>query len=427
MKPASPFSRYGLGGLLALSLLAAPLQAAKPLPERSGKNPGALQEEIEALKLEIEFLNQKVSDSRSSIRKLETRIKNQRDRVQGLQDQIGSIASESQTITESLDGLSQDTAKNRLKYDAVLTRFRNRLVQIHQIKQSTLVNSIFSAQDLNAFLNRYQMVRHLLVHDRKLLTDLTQARDELSASVQTFQEKQTKLTELAGKAKKNREEFLLEMNSLLMMMQTLVLERKTYLAKQEKLKREMTDLESEIGAIEKLRVRDPERFEKDLTVAKAGKPNDGKVKPPAITSPGTVIDTADAPPVKPLPVVKPAGARFIWPLKEIRDTGLKPGDPPPKSLKLRPGTDREVLAADAGKVMFKGPVVNFGNMIILSHKNGYNTVYGYLADLWVGIGSVVETGEVIGSLGDQKEPQLHFEIRLAGTNQDPLVLLPKLK
>ena len=116
---------------------------------------------------------------------------------------------------------------------------------------------------------------------------------------------------------------------------------------------------------------------------------------------------------------------FRWPLKNIRNFVPKVDEPSPSSLDLPVSQESEVLAIDDGKVMFKGPMGHFGNMVILGHRRGYTSVYGRLSDIWVGMGQIVNQGEPIGKIEPKSDGGLHFEIRFGGKNKNPLTLLPK--
>lgn len=80
-----------------------------------------------------------------------------------------------------------------------------------------------------------------------------------------------------------------------------------------------------------------------------------------------------------------------------------------------------VLAAAEGVVLAaKGEGYNggYGKMIIISHSNGTQTVYGHLNAVYVSTGQTVGKGEQIGELGNTGRstgPHLHFEVR-GGSN-----------
>jgi murein DD-endopeptidase MepM/ murein hydrolase activator NlpD len=87
-----------------------------------------------------------------------------------------------------------------------------------------------------------------------------------------------------------------------------------------------------------------------------------------------------------------------------------------------------VYAARDGTVTYRGYNSVLGNHIILSHKGGFETVYGHLDSIEVELNQTVNSGIFIGcvgSTGASTGPHLHFEIRERGTSLNPESLLPK--
>jgi len=87
----------------------------------------------------------------------------------------------------------------------------------------------------------------------------------------------------------------------------------------------------------------------------------------------------------------------------------------PENSPVRAFSDGEVVFAD----LFTGS----GMMIIIDHKNGFHTIYGYNNDLLVQKGDLVTKGQFIarsGTSGTAAEPSLHFELRKSGQPVNPL-------
>ncbi len=99
--------------------------------------------------------------------------------------------------------------------------------------------------------------------------------------------------------------------------------------------------------------------------------------------------------------------------------------------KLHKGLDlvssnRNILAADNGVVESTGFRYDYGNYVLINHKNGYKTMYGHMSKVNVSQGQIVEKGEKIGymgSTGDSTGVHLHFEVITGGGVQNPLKYL----
>lgn len=83
-----------------------------------------------------------------------------------------------------------------------------------------------------------------------------------------------------------------------------------------------------------------------------------------------------------------------------------------------------ILAADSGTVVVSGWTNSgYGNHIIIDHGNGFQTLYGHLSSISVVTGTRVTRGTTIGQMGNTGRStgtHLHFEIRTASGNVDPL-------
>jgi len=133
--------------------------------------------------------------------------------------------------------------------------------------------------------------------------------------------------------------------------------------------------------------------------------------------------------------------RFGWPERGpitqqfgCTDFLAEPFDPNCPTKHFHSGLDigapfgTPVGAADAGVVS----LVNFGwgggygNYVIVTHGNGYATLYAHLSAITVSANQPVQRGQQIGaegSTGFSTGPHLHFEIRLNGAYQNPLAYL----
>jgi|TARA_B100001971_G_scaffold214046_1_gene249476 septal ring factor EnvC (AmiA/AmiB activator) len=81
-----------------------------------------------------------------------------------------------------------------------------------------------------------------------------------------------------------------------------------------------------------------------------------------------------------------------------------------------------VYAVHYGRVVFSDWLRGFGLIMIISHGEGYMSLYGHNQVLYRVTGDWVTAGETIatvGNSGGQKNPGLYFEIRVAGKTADP--------
>ena len=91
-------------------------------------------------------------------------------------------------------------------------------------------------------------------------------------------------------------------------------------------------------------------------------------------------------------------------------------------------TGTPIRAAMSGNVVYVGWSNIFGNYVIISHGNGYQSLYGHMSKTLVKKGqSVDHTTKIglVGSTGYSTGPHLHFTVYKNGKLVDPLSLLKK--
>lgn len=90
------------------------------------------------------------------------------------------------------------------------------------------------------------------------------------------------------------------------------------------------------------------------------------------------------------------------------DINLETGDP--------------VVAAFEGRVRIATRNKSYGNLVVIRHNNGLETLYAHLSKLNVGSGDHVDAGQVIGlggNTGRSYGSHLHFEVRYRGIPLNP--------
>ena len=114
---------------------------------------------------------------------------------------------------------------------------------------------------------------------------------------------------------------------------------------------------------------------------------------------------------------KRASSKFLKPVegKTISSYGSKTDGLYNDGINIAAPRGAEVQAAADGEVVYAGNgLKGYGNLILVKHAGRYLTAYGHLGSMTVKKGMSVRAGEKIGTVGTSgqvKTPQLHFEIR----------------
>lgn len=145
--------------------------------------------------------------------------------------------------------------------------------------------------------------------------------------------------------------------------------------------------------------------------------------------------TPDKPPVKEnripatnsLPAILPANA----PGRISSGFGIR-NDPFTGTPKFHHGLDIEAPEGTAihpikkGTVVFSGEQPGYGNVVVIDHGNGYQSLYAHTSGNLVQKGDVVDSSTTIAEVGESGRstgPHVHFEVRYQGESVNPRVLI----
>jgi murein DD-endopeptidase MepM/ murein hydrolase activator NlpD len=83
------------------------------------------------------------------------------------------------------------------------------------------------------------------------------------------------------------------------------------------------------------------------------------------------------------------------------------------------------MAAGSGTIAFMGWESGYGKFVVINNGNGYSTGYGHLSRYAPGLhkGSRVRQAQIVaysGMTGMATGPHLHYEIRINGSQVNPL-------
>jgi hypothetical protein len=120
---------------------------------------------------------------------------------------------------------------------------------------------------------------------------------------------------------------------------------------------------------------------------------------------------------------------FIWPSNNHSISGydysLETNHP---GIDLAGASGDPVYASDNGVIVYAGwNDTGYGNVIVIDHGNGWQTLYAHLSALNVACGQSVGQGDVIGQIGSSGNidgTHLHFEIFNANGKVNPHDYLP---
>lgn len=396
-------------GLALVSCLAAVTLAALA-PSSAGGQQTDLRKQIlesqkrlEEIRVQRNQLQKEMEGAQAHVKDASSELANVEQRLSASRSVLAEVSFQSDATSKQVEETTTELLRTRERQAESRAVLARRLRDIYKMGPLHTVRVLLGATSFTDLLNRYRYLQRMATFDRTLVERVA----ELAASLETQNgELQQKMAQLGGL----RQARLSELAQL----RNVESERKVALtqfrAQATKAKSRLDELTADerrmTGLIADL---DRRRIEAERRAASAP------------SSPSNSLSTSDE-------------GSLDWPLdgKLLYRFGRQRQ---PNGLVLRwngigiaapPGTP--VRAVRGGRVVLAGPFEGYGPTVVLSHGNGFYTLYLYLEDIGVVEGRDVRTGQVVGTVGggDTPEgPHVEFQIRApvdGGTPQaqDPL-------
>ncbi len=349
-----------------------------------------LRKEIGENEKKLKELSKRESDVLAEIYHIEKKIDLTDRLITELESDIDKRRKELEDLDQRIQNVRGDLSEREKTF------FRG-LRELYKRRQIHPLEVIFSSSTVTSAIRRIHFMKRIAEEDKRHIDEYAGLTEELG---QVRDERSTKLAEISTRMDEVRreKESLIASEKKKEKLHASVKKQKTEREKAlEQLRQETKQLESLISNLEKKRVKAVERerlgmYNLDKAIGIMRWPVEGNV-------------------------ITPFGKRYNPDLgTEVISNGI--------DIEATKGST--VHAVAPGKIEFSDWWQSYGKMVIVSHSQGYYSLYAHLSRVLVNVGSDVKEGDVIGEVGDTgslEGPYLHFEIRRGRQAVDPLVYL----
>lgn len=383
-------SRWILAGLLWAPLLlpVAPCVAQEPdlrrQIEESQRRLEAIREERARLQSEMEQILGRVRNTSTELQNIEQQLSASRSVLAEVDFQAEIVSEQVQETTAEL----LRTRENLLEDKAILHR---RLRDIYKRGPLHALQVLLRAESFADLLTRYRYLQLIASYDRALVNRVSQLEEALVAHGRQQEESLAELGRLRqAKLGEVAELRAIEQDRQAALDQFRDRERQA-LSRLEQLDADEGRLTNLIDDLERRRLEEERR----RTLSGAGR---GGV---------SSLTGADA-------------GSLDWPVegdliyrfgREQRPNGTVLRW---NGIGIRAPTGTPVRAVKPGTVVLAGPFEGYGPTVVVSHGDGFYTLYLYLEDIGVVQGREVNAGQVVGTVGGSQTPEgphIEFQIR----------------
>jgi septal ring factor EnvC (AmiA/AmiB activator) len=392
---------------LALAALSVVLALHAPEPV-SSQQQGDLRTEIlesqrrlEQIRAERARLEAEIGDVRNRVRDAAQELANAERRLSASMAVLAEVEFQSEATAAEVQSTTRDLiySQDRLaESQAVLNR---RLRDIYKMGPLQTVQVLLGARSFADLLNRYRYLEQIADSDRQLVERVRALESRLAAQNQELQQRMAEL----GLLRQDRVSEVAELRAVEGERESALQE---YRSRETQASNRLEELEGDEARMTTL-IDELEERRRAMEAARA------RTGGPALTS-------ADAGSLD-----WPIEGRLIYRFgREQRPNGMVLRW---NGIGLAAETGTPVRAVRAGRVAMAGPFEGYGPSVVLSHGDGFYTLYLYLEEIGVVEGRDVAAGQVVGTVGGADTPEgphLEFQIRapLQGNGspqaQDPL-------
>lgn len=334
---------------------------------------------------EIQAVSQKQDAVAQDLESLDRRISQTKNELQKLMAEAEETGARIHMLEQEAEKVRADIRKKK-EYSG------RRITALYKLYRLGGMNLLASADSVHDVFSRKAAIERVLAHDEKVLTEMAAKRRRLSEVLDRLNEKRKENRKTA----RSYEEKISELAGMRQ-------ERKQVLA-----------------ALEK------RRSDREQTLAylrDAARRLDETIKGLEKRSPEAGTDFNEHQGLLKMPVQGKIISEFGRHVSS--DSGVASYR---NGIEIRSEYGEPVRAVFCGQTVFADWVKGFGRVLIVSHGDGYHTVYARVQDMFSSKGDEVDTGEVIATVGDsgsRSGPCLYFEVRHNGNPVDPIDWLDK--
>ena len=342
-------------------------------------------------------LTQALDESNNRLQAVQEQLSTNMQELQDLDNQIAQSQEELNTINTDINDLmnqikenEEKLSKTQAEFDKIQGLLDARIIKMYETPKFEFLQVILASKNVTEMLSTYYAMKELAEYDNQLLDTVKKQKEDIETTKKILAEKkkqvvtnkqsQQKKAQVLANTKKMRQYYISKLST-----------------EEQELQAKIDEYNGQVNAIE------------------------AEIKLMALNS-----ISADY-----------IGGAMTWPIPGYTTITSEYGmrvHPITGAYKLHTGTDigapmgADFVSAAKGVVVKATYNAAYGNMVIIDHGGGVQTLYAHGSEILVQVGQEVEAGTPVlkvGSTGYSTGPHAHFEIRINGQTVNPLEYLLK--
>ena len=345
-----------------------------------------LQEQKQDIKTQLDESTQELQDVNEELTENLKQIQKLDESIQNSELALNDVNAKITELEKQIKEIELENLKVTQKYEIQKELLDNRLVAIYESGNSTYLDVVLGVKNISDFVSTYFLLSELASYDIDLLEQVGKEKDEIELKSTQIEKAKEELEGERRTAQKTQITLsntrLLRDNYVLRLSE----EEQQLQAKIDEYNNQINQIETEIRALAKII-----NFGEDYNGGPMQWPINGYNK-----------------------ITSNYGMR-VHPITGVYKlhTGVDIGAP----------LGAEFTAMANGVVVKAEPNAAYGNMVIIDHGGGVQTLYAHGSEIIASIGQEIKAGDVVlkvGSTGYSTGPHAHFEVRINGNPMNPL-------
>ena len=325
----------------------------------------------------LQVVQEQMSENMQQLQELDTQLAQS-------EEELNKINTEVSTLTTQISENEQKLSKIQEQYDKIKKVLDARVIEIYKSDNLQLLGTLFASKNVKEFFQTYDKLILLSKYDKTLLDSAEKQIEEIELTRKILEKKKQIVESKQLQQKKTQ------------VVQNSKTRRQYYLSKLTKQEQELQAQIDEYNA-------QVTQIENEIKMLALGSISEDYV-----------------------------GGALVWPVPGRTSLTSLYGmrvHPITGAYKLHTGIDISAplgtyfVAAANGVVSKATYNTAYGNMVIIDHGGGVQTLYAHGNSILVQVGDEVKAGTPVlevGSTGYSTGPHAHFEIRINGQTVNPL-------
>lgn len=384
--------------------------------------------DVDALQAKIDALEKENSDTQKELESLQSEIADKEKEQALLKEKRDNAEAQALLYSQKLAVLTEQISQNELAIEQKETDivnhtelFGQRVRAMYLSSETSTLELLFQSTSFSEFLSRVETLRRISEYDNELIATLRQEKDDLGVMREELLAQQTdaELTrqnyqEKAKELQFSIDEVQLAQEELEAMEAEYQKDIKANQAAAAKFEQEVDELIRKHEEEERRKREEEERRRREEEERRRKEQQQNanssstETSTPIYTEMNFIWPTPSS-----ARITSYFGPRYIF--GENGNHGAIDVAAPKESAIVASKSGTVIAAGDSG--------TTYGIYVIISHGDGYSTLYAHCNSIDVSVGQSVTQGQRIagvGSTGRSTGYHLHFEVRKNGVRVDPL-------